>query len=120
MKATRVFHDENGETHFEIITIKGEESASGIFSEKLYPTSMVFRDSGDAIDVEWHNAPQSLYIFMMEGKVKVEVSDGDERIFEAGDVLLMEDTEGKGHKASSPDGKGRSALMVFMDETISK
>ncbi len=115
MKVTRVYHDETGETHFENVNIKGEQGDVGFMSEPMYPTSMVFRDSGDANDFEWHNAPQRLYIGMLQGKVQIEVSDGEKRIFETGEVLLMADTEGKGHKSTSPDGMGRSTLIIFLD-----
>lgn len=116
MKVTRVYHDEMGETHFEAINIRGEEREDGFFSERMFPSSMVFREYGNVNDFDWHNAPQRLYIVILEGKVQVEVSDGSKRIFEKGDTLLMEDTEGKGHKSSSPDGKGRSTLMIFLDK----
>lgn len=114
MKVTRVYHDEMGETHFETAEMAAEEGEIGFLSEQLYPASMVFRDSGSVNDIDWHNASQHLYIVMLEGRVQIEVSDGEKRTFAAGDVLSMEDTAGKGHKSSSPDGKGRSTLNIFM------
>ncbi len=41
--------------------------------------------------------------------------DQGETHFDTGDVLLMEDTQGKGHRSGSPDGKGRSTLLIFLD-----
>ncbi len=116
MKYTRVYHDEQGETHFETVNVTGEKTEVGLMSDQWFPKTMTFRDSAGVDDFDWHNAPQSLFIVMLEGKVEIEVSDGDKRIFETGDVLLMEDTAGKGHRSSSPDGKGRSTLLIFMDE----
>jgi len=115
MRYTRVYSDSSGESHFETVTAVGEESAVGLMTEPTYPSSMQFRDSGTANDFEWHNAPQKLYIVMLEGKVKIEVSDGEQRVFGPGEVLLMEDTEGKGHRSSSPDGNSRSTLLLFLD-----
>ena len=34
----------------------------------------------------------------MRGKTEIEVSDGEKRILRTGDVLLVEDTTGKGHR----------------------
>ena len=115
MQATRVYNDEFGETHFGLVSIAGEKLDDGFLSEKMHPTSMEFYSTGESADIDWHTAPQRLYIVLLKGQVQIKVSDGEKRLFEAGNILLMEDTEGKGHKSSSPDGKGRSALMICLD-----
>jgi len=115
MKATRVYCDETGESHFEAINIKGEELNGGFISVKQN-SSVVFRTIDGSKDIAWHTAPQSLYVILLEGQVQLELSDGDIRVFNMGDVLLMEDIEGKGHKSSSPDGKNRTILMVYLNK----
>jgi len=113
MKATRVYNDDKGESHFEDVNIKGEELNGGFISDKQN-SSIVFRTIDGSKDIAWHTAPQSLYVILLEGQVQLELSDGDIRIFNTGDILLMEDIEGKGHKSSSPDGKNRTILMVYL------
>lgn len=115
MKATRVYCDEKGESHFEAINIKGEELNGGYISDKQSSSSIVFRTIDGSQNIAWHTAPQSLYVILLEGQVQLELSDGDTRIFNKGEVLLMEDVEGKGHKSSSPDGKDRTILMIYLN-----
>jgi quercetin dioxygenase-like cupin family protein len=47
---------------------------------------------------DWHPAPRRQFNFIVAGTVEVEVSDGAVRRFEPGSVLLLEDTEGQGHR----------------------
>lgn len=101
MRYTRVYHDDSGETHFETVVNKGNQTEVGLMTAVTHPKAMQFRDSGSANSFSWHNAPQRLYIVMIAGEVEIEVSDGEKRIFGPGDVLLMEDTEGKGHRSAS-------------------
>ena len=46
---------------------------------------------------DWHPAPRKLMVFILAGRVEVEVGDGDKRIFEPGDAILAADTTGRGH-----------------------
>ncbi len=46
---------------------------------------------------DWHPAPRKLMVFILAGRVEVEVGDGERRIFEAGDAILAADTTGPGH-----------------------
>jgi hypothetical protein len=46
---------------------------------------------------EWHPAPQRQFIIPLSGEMEFRVSDGETRVFGPGDVLLVEDTFGKGH-----------------------
>ena len=39
----------------------------------------------------------SQFIFVLQGNLEVEVSDGETRQFGAGAVILVEDTSGQGH-----------------------
>jgi uncharacterized cupin superfamily protein len=50
---------------------------------------------------------------MMRGAIEVTVSDGESRTFAAGDVILVEDTTGKGHttRSAAPD----SLAVVIQD-----
>ena len=34
----------------------------------------------------------------LRGETEIEVSDGEKRVFRSGDVFLVEDTTGKGHR----------------------
>lgn len=115
MKYTRVFNDPQGESHFETVELAKEAKAGlGLVADLSTPRSVVIRNSAGINDLDWHRAPESLYIVMLDGKVQVEVSDGESRIFEAGDIMLMEDLEGNGHRSTSPDGNSRTTLLMYL------
>lgn len=46
---------------------------------------------------DWHPAPHKQYVFMLGGAIEIEVADGEVRRFSIGDIILLEDTSGKGH-----------------------
>jgi Cupin domain len=46
---------------------------------------------------EWHPAPRRQFIIPLSGKMEFRASDGETRVLGPGEVLLVEDTSGKGH-----------------------
>ena len=46
---------------------------------------------------DWHPAPRRQLLFTLSGKLDVEVSNGEIRVFGHGSIILVEDTTGKGH-----------------------
>jgi hypothetical protein len=47
--------------------------------------------------------------------VKITASDGESRIIKAGEIILVEDTTGKGHLSQSVDGKVRHSIFIPVD-----
>ena len=117
MKITRLYSDKNGESHFEDIDIPLDDSGDiGSLSKTLPVTGMILRENPGDYDYDWHPAPQKQYIVMLEGMLEVEVSDGEKRSFPPGDILLVEDIDGKGHKSRVTDGKPRKSLFIKIGE----
>lgn len=113
MKITRLYSDNNGETHFEDIDIPLQDGGDiGRLSDILPVKGMMLRENPGNYFYDWHPAPRKQYIVMLEGLLEVLVSDGEQRSFSSGDILLVEDLEGKGHKSWVPDGKPRKSLFV--------
>ena len=50
----------------------------------------------------------------MHGEIEIETSLGDKRIFKAGEVLLVEDTTGKGHKTRNLQALKRKSIFVTL------
>ena len=46
------------------------------------------------------------------GEIEVEVTSGEKRRFRGGDVVLVEDTTGTGHRTRTVDGRPRRSLFV--------
>ncbi len=113
MKITRLYSDNNGETHFEDIDIPLQDNGNiGRLSDILPVNGMMLRENPENYFYDWHTAPRKQYIVMLEGLLDVLVSDGEQRSFSPGDILLIEDLEGRGHKSWVPDGKPRKSLFI--------
>ena len=70
------------------------------------------RETPGSYDYEWHPAPRRQYIINLDGAVSIQASDGETRIIGAGEVLLVEDTSGKGHVSKAVEGKMRHSIFV--------
>lgn len=117
VRVTRLYSGDDGESHFEDIEVAFDEfGPGGAMSERLPATGIIFRETGDDYDFDWHNAPQRQYILMLAGGgVEIEVGDGTKRRFHAGDVLLAEDTTGHGHISRAIDKEPRVSIFVTLD-----
>lgn len=116
MQITRLYTGEDGESHFEDIEIPLKQAGNiGRLSELEEATGIIFRETGPDYDYDWHNAPCRQYIIMLDGAVDVEIGDGTVRRFSTGDVLLAEDTTGRGHISRAVDNEPRKSIFVTLD-----
>ncbi|MBZ0182117.1 MAG: hypothetical protein K8F60_06640 [Melioribacteraceae bacterium] len=117
MIITRLCNDEKGESHFTDIEVELFDSGNiGKLSEKFPVNEIIFRETSGDYNYDFHNAPQRQFIILLEGEIQIETSLGEVRNFKAGEVLLVEDTEGKGHKTKSVDGKLRRSIFVTLGD----
>lgn len=116
MQITRLYTGDDNESHFEEIVIPLEDAGEiGRLSELTEATGIIFRENDSDYYYDWHNAPQRQYIIMLEGSVEVEVGDGTVRQFGPGDVLLAEDTTGRGHISRTVGNQPRKSVFVTLD-----
>jgi hypothetical protein len=73
---------------------------------------MLVVGSGDARDWVLHVAPHRHWIIILSGRVAVTVTDGERREFGPGDVVLDEDTSGRGHLTTPLTDDFRFALIA--------
>jgi hypothetical protein len=110
---TRVYSDKNGDTRFEEISIPLKDAGEiGKLSEGLPATSVIFREVEPLYDYDFHNAPQKQYLIHIDGEIEIETTLGEKRQFKAGDVLLLEDTEGKGHRTRNLTPVKRKSIFI--------
>lgn len=115
MRITRVYSDGNGDSHFGEIEIGlGDSGPIGRLSERLPVNSIIFRENDASYDYDWHNAPEKQYIVLLDGEIEIEVSDGEKRIFRSGDVLFVEDVDGRGHRTRVTNNLPRRSLFVTL------
>ena len=116
MRIHNLYVDANGETHFRDIEVAWvEERNFSKLSARLPATGIIFRETSADYDLDWHPAPRRQYIINLDGGVQITASDGESRIIGAGEVLLVEDTSGKGHLSKSVGGKLRRSIFVPID-----
>ncbi len=112
---TKVYSDENGDSRFEDILISMNEAGGiGALSETQPVKGIIFREVEPGYDYDFHNAPQRQYIILLDGGIEIETSLGGTRKFEPGEILLVDDTTGKGHRTRNlkPE-KRRSVFITF-------
>jgi len=113
MEITRLYTGEGGESYFQQVDIPlKDEGDIGKLSEGIDSKEIFFRETEGDYDYDYHNAPQRQYIIILDGEIEITNSLGEKRRFKSGDIILVEDTEGKGHKTRSIDGKLRRSIFI--------
>jgi hypothetical protein len=123
MKYVRMFADDEGESHFEDVEVG--------FSDLDYappppPLEMSdFRKASQFVFMRmppgwegdtFHHSPTRQWAVIVSERVMGTTSDGETRVFEPRDVLLMEDTHGKGHGGNPMDGKAAVLAITRLAE----
>ena len=112
-KATRLYTGVDGESHFEDIEIPLHDKG-GIRreSELVKAEGIIFSELDGNCNLGWHNAPRRQFVIGLEGEIEIEIGDGTKRRFGPGDVLLAEDTNGRGHIARVVNSQPRKSIII--------
>jgi hypothetical protein len=116
-RITRIYTGPDGESHFEDLELDLRDfGAIGAMSKPLDAKSILFRETGADYDYDFHNAPRRQYVIMLSGgRVELETGLGEKRVFGPGDVLLAEDTTGRGHISRAVDPEPRRTIFVALE-----
>ncbi|MGA3066009.1 MAG: hypothetical protein ABSF29_04095 [Tepidisphaeraceae bacterium] len=116
MTVTCVYADDRGESHFAQRDYPLRDAGKiGHLSEEIPAKSVVFRTNEPGYDYDWHVAPRRQFIVLLDGAIEIEVSDGSRRTFRGGEILLMEDTTGKGHRSRHVEPRERRSVFIILD-----
>ena len=116
MKITRIYSGTDGESHLEEIEVPLNDRGSiGRISQLEGATGVVFRETDGDYDYDFHNAPRRQYVINLDAAVEIQVGDGTRRVIGPGEILLAEDTTGRGHISRSVDGRARRSIFVTLD-----
>jgi len=116
MRIHNLYEDENGESHFRDIEIPwAQETPTGHLAAPIPVSSLIFRETKPDYDLDWHPAPRRQYIINLVGGVQLTASDGESRVIQAGEVVLVEDISGKGHLSKNVESKLRYSIFVPID-----
>lgn len=115
MHYTRIYSDKKGHSHFkdEDITLINQGKI-GELSRPMPTKAISFRETQPDYDYDFHNAPDKQFIILLDGKIEIETSLGDKRTFGQGDILLVEDVTGKGHKTRALNDKTRRSIFITL------
>ena len=112
---TRIYTDENGDSRFDDILIDMNDAGDiGALSETQPAKGIIFREVEPTYDYDFHNAPQKQYIILLDGGIEIETSLGEIRRLDAGEILLVEDTTGKGHRTKNLKPEKRRSVFITL------
>ncbi len=116
MKICRIYTGSKAESHFAEVEVQLHDAgAIGLLSQLEPASGIIFRETEEDYDYDWHNAPRRQYLIILAGRVDITVSDGECRRFGAGDVVLLEDVSGKGHYSRAVNGERRQSIFVTLN-----
>jgi quercetin dioxygenase-like cupin family protein len=108
-----LYCDAQGESHWRDVHVAWvEENDAGRLSARFPATGIIFRQTQAEHDRPWHPAPRRQYIINLDAEVELTASDGESRVIGAGEVILVEDTTGKGHLSKSVNNQMRHSIFV--------
>lgn len=101
----RLYADASGESHFGALSMEMSERnfAPPAPSFWVSPMPPAVRQGFLVVPAGWvgdlHPTPLRMWMFMLDGEMEFEASDGERRALVPGSALLLEDTTGKGHRS---------------------
>ena len=103
LRYERLYADADGSSRFseDAMPWQRAENVAGatqtIENLSLVATELRFVRTPPGFESEWHTTSRRQFLLVMEGTVEFETRNGDKRQFEAGSLILTEDTTGEGH-----------------------
>ena len=111
----RIYSDDHGDSHFQEVQVPlHDQGMAGQLSDAISAKSVIFREVAPDYDWDYHPAPARQYIVLLDGEIEIETSLHDKKIFVAGDILLVEDTAGKGHKTKNIKPAKRKSVFITL------
>ncbi len=105
-----------GETHFERVRVEQNPvdaaSAAPLRCSGVDPASgFLFCSLELGWTSDWQASPARQFMVLLHGSMEMETSDAEAKQFQTGDIILMEDTWGKGHRMRNI---GETVLRLFI------
>ena len=100
----RIFSDSDGCSHFETVNIKMTMNDYAPPATPLYTSSLNSAEACVFLNLpvgwygDWHPTPVRQWLFLLSGECEFETGDGETCRRKAGDVVMLDDTLGKGHR----------------------
>jgi len=112
MKIVRIYTGSDNESHFEDVEVE-LQVAGDMMASALEPAhGIMFRTAPPTHYSNYHPAPKRQYVITLSGAVEIETGDGTVRRFGPGDVMLADDTSGRGHITRVVGGRPRHYVFI--------
>jgi len=92
----RIYADSDGNSHIQELPIATKPGKTRR-TETAAVTGLTYADYTASSVEDWHRAPGRQFSISLSGEIEVEVSDGKKHPIHAGDIVFLEDLQGKGH-----------------------
>ena len=118
MRITRLYSDAAGDSHFEDTEIDlllhdyAPPAPPLRLSAFMPATQFGFMQAPTGWSSDWHPSSARNLFFVLTGEWEVRASDGETRRFAVGEVLLVEDTTGKGHSSRVVDNSVAAMVQL--------
>ena len=116
----RIYADDAGESHFGALSFDMAERNFAPPAPPFWVSRMdeAVRQGFLVVPAGWvgdlHPAPVRMWIFLLDGEMEFETSDGERRALVPGATLMLDDTRGKGHRSRVIGGNIATLAMVEM------
>jgi len=115
MDIVRVYTGDDGQSHFEDVTIDLRElGVAGRISDAWGATGVQFREVDGDYHLDFHVAPRRQLVVNLTGSVEIEVGSGERRVLGPGSILLADDTTGQGHISRDVNREPRTCLFIHL------
>ena len=122
MSYTRLYASEDGESHFEQVEFDLTLTEYAPPAPPLELSAMMtarecgFMNAPGGWQSDWHPSTARNLFVVVSGEWELTASDGECRKFSTGDVLLVEDTTGKGHSSRVLSEAESVAVLIRLDD----
>jgi quercetin dioxygenase-like cupin family protein len=123
MRYARLYADDAGETHFDQVALELNEAdyrapAPLMYVSHAYQANAIqFVKAPSGWTAERIHPPKPQFLLGLEGKLEIRTSDGEKRTVGPGDLVLMEDTSGKGHSSRVKGAQDWIAAIVPVERS---
>jgi len=115
---THLYSDANGVSHFKAEQLDFKPLPGATASQSLTMHALAgaqgatfLRLAKGAVE-DWHVAPRTQFLIGVQGESEVTTGDGKTLHVKPGDIVLMDDTKGKGHKTAAVGAEDHVAMVV--------
>ncbi len=123
MDYVRIWADEAGDSHLEEVTLDRQVAPAEPGVAELWVSAAISADGVQFVTVkeagrspDWHCAPRRQLVVFLDGWVRITTSIDGTYELPAGTVVLVEDTEGRGHITQHEPGD-RAVILIPLDSS---